>query len=493
MTDYKWKPIEPLSDRDRAIDLGDIKDLYQSWHSARERLKKASAETLQKFADKLVRSLSIETGILERLYELDRGTTEALILHGFVEDLVARSSTNIEPSLLIDILRDQEAAIKLVMDCVSRNRPLTKGVIHELHAILTKHQDTTKAVDQFGRKVDIPLRKGAYKEFPNNPTRPDGITHEYCPPIHVQSEMDNLLTWYLSSQDEDPVVLAAWLHHRFTQIHPYRDGNGRVARALITLVLLKADLLPLVLDRDLRKEYIDALEAADEGNLGTLALLFSNLEKKAILQALSVDAEAEIIHDRTVTRAVIDSLAAKFQRRRIAKDEQLRKVNDVALALRSKTRDIVRDTFHELSKTVEQIGETEDFVMQGGNDSRNEYWYKGDIIEFGRQSDKWVNFDEAHYFIKATIRTGTVRLVFVISFHHVGRELSGIMEATSFAFLEFYEGENDRVAKSEQRFQCSLDPFVITWNTDATKILPAFRKWLDSGLAVAIKEWGDRV
>src|SRR5262249_34957312 len=162
-----------------------------------------------------------------------------------------------------------------------------------------------------------------------------------------ESEMDNLLKWYSNSEGEDPVVLAAWLHHRFTQIHPYQDGNGRVARALITLVLLKANLLPLVLDRDLRKEYIDALEAADEDNLALLVLLFSNLEKKTILQALSVDAESEIAHDRTVTRAVIDSLAAKFQRRRIAKDEQLRKVNSVAFVLRLKTRDVIEDTFKE--------------------------------------------------------------------------------------------------------------------------------------------------
>jgi hypothetical protein len=224
MTNYNWKPIEPLSDHDRAIDLGEIKDLYESWNSVRERLRKASSDTLQKFTDKLVRSLSIETGILERLYDLDRGTTEALILHGFVEDLVSRASTNIEPSLLIDILRDQEAAIKLVMDCVSENRALTKGVIHELHAILTKHQHTTRAVDQFGKKLDIPLTKGTYKELPNNPTRPDGTVHGYCPPIHVQSEMDNLLKWHMNSQNEDPIVLAAWLHHRLPRFIRIKTG-----------------------------------------------------------------------------------------------------------------------------------------------------------------------------------------------------------------------------------------------------------------------------
>ena len=137
MSDYKWKPIEPLSDRDRQIDLAAMRPLYETWRASKERLRQSSPASLKEFSRRLVRRLSIETGILERLYDLDRGTTEALVAHGFVEDLVSRSSTDIEPSRLIDILRDQEAAIQLVMDCVAGNRPLTKGVIHELHSILT--------------------------------------------------------------------------------------------------------------------------------------------------------------------------------------------------------------------------------------------------------------------------------------------------------------------------------------------------------------------
>ena len=175
-----------------------------------------------------------------------------MVLHGFAEELVTRSNTNIEPALLIDLLRDQEAAIQLVIDCIAKKRDLTKGLIHELQAILTNHQETTTAVDQFGRRLEIPLLKGKYKEQPNNPRRPDGTVHEYCPPLHVDSEMSNLLDWVSTYSEDDPIIVASWLHHRFTQIHPYQDGNGRVARALTTLVLLRSDLLPLVIDRDLR-------------------------------------------------------------------------------------------------------------------------------------------------------------------------------------------------------------------------------------------------
>lgn len=153
MREYRWKHIEPLSADDRGIDLADIAPLYDSYRAAKERMKQASPEGLQRFTGQLVRRLSVETGILERLYDLDRGTTEALVATGFVEDLVTRSSTDIDPTRLISILRDQGAAIKLVMDCVGR---LTKGLIHELHAILTKQQETTIAVDQFGTRFEIP-------------------------------------------------------------------------------------------------------------------------------------------------------------------------------------------------------------------------------------------------------------------------------------------------------------------------------------------------
>lgn len=189
-----------------------MRPLYETWRASKERLRQSSPESLNQFSQRLVRRLSVETGILERLYDLDRGTTEVLVTHGFVEDLVSRSSTDIEPSRLIDILRDQEAAIQLVMDCVAGNRPLTKGLIHELHAILTRHEDKTSAIDQFGNRLEIPLLREKFKELPNNPRRSDGSVHEYCPPVHVETEMENLLAWFGQYAGEDPVVLATWLH-----------------------------------------------------------------------------------------------------------------------------------------------------------------------------------------------------------------------------------------------------------------------------------------
>src|SRR5437899_12244449 len=113
-----------------------MRPVYDTWRASKDRLEQSSPASLAQFTQRLIRRLSVETGILERLYDLDRGTTEALVAAGFIEDLVARSSTDIEPADLITILRDQEAAIQLVMDCVAHRRDLTKGTLHELHTIL---------------------------------------------------------------------------------------------------------------------------------------------------------------------------------------------------------------------------------------------------------------------------------------------------------------------------------------------------------------------
>jgi len=75
--DYKWKPIEPLSDRDRKIDLAATRPLYETWRASKGRLQQSSPLGLKEFNERLIRRLSVETGILERLYDLDMGTTEA--------------------------------------------------------------------------------------------------------------------------------------------------------------------------------------------------------------------------------------------------------------------------------------------------------------------------------------------------------------------------------------------------------------------------------
>ncbi len=204
------------------------------------------------------------------------GATQTLIEHGFSANLLSHGDTDIEPGALIEILNDHRAALDMVMDFVGGRRELSGAWIKELHALLCRHQDATEAVTPDGRLVYVPMLKGAYKTQPNNPQRTDGRIHEYCPPIQVASEMENLVSMYQSLPQEMPEVRAAWLHHAFTQIHPFQDGNGRVARALASLDFIRAGLFPVLVRRQEKvTKYIPALERADGGDLSPLVGLFT--------------------------------------------------------------------------------------------------------------------------------------------------------------------------------------------------------------------------
>jgi hypothetical protein len=69
------------------------------------------------------------------------------------------------------------------------------------------------------------------------------------------------------------------------------------------------------------------------------------------------------------------------------------------------------------------------------------------------------NLPENHYFIKGSVGADRERLVFVASFHHVGRELSGIMEAAAFSILEPHEDSEDRDPVKESFSVCPSSPF----------------------------------
>ena len=289
---HSWRPIDDLpEDWQRLVD-SDLHSLADYWNENRDRPGAEGA--IAGFNERLKREWAIETGLIERVYTLTRGITEVLIERGLREEFIPSSATDRDPGLVFDMIRDHAAAVDGLFDFVKRGRRLSASYIKELHSVLLAHQDTASARDVFGRRVEMPLIRGDYKKRPNNPVRPDGLVHEYCPPVQVASEMDRLLAMHGEHEGRGvpPEVEAAWLHHRFAQIHPFQDGNGRVARALATLVMIRAGWFPLVVTDAGRPDYIDALELADTGDLSPLVRLFSGIQRRAFEGAMSTAREA---------------------------------------------------------------------------------------------------------------------------------------------------------------------------------------------------------
>ncbi len=283
---HEWRPIEDLPHDWQSLADAELRQLARYWHENREEL--ISHGAIGEFNERLKREWAIETGLIERVYTLRQGITEVLIEHGLREEFIPSSATDRDPGLVFDMIQDHAAAVDGLFDFVKRERQLSTSYVKELHAVLLAHQETASARNTFGRRVEMPLVKGDYKKRPNNPVRPDGLVHEYCPPEQVASEMDRLLAMHREHgvRGVPPEVEAAWLHHRFTQIHPFQDGNGRVARALATLVMIRAGWFPLVVTDAGRADYIGALEVADRGDLRPLVELFAGIQRRVFEGAI---------------------------------------------------------------------------------------------------------------------------------------------------------------------------------------------------------------
>jgi Fic family protein len=104
-------------------------------------------------------------------------------------------------------------------------------------------------------------------------------------PLQVASEMAQLCQWIQNRLDDrHPVVVAGIAHYHFVRIHPFDDGNGRGARLLMNLVLLRRKYVPAVVRNERRRFYLEALAQADRGDLTPFLLFICD----ALLQTQAV-------------------------------------------------------------------------------------------------------------------------------------------------------------------------------------------------------------
>lgn len=284
-----WQPIA-FDDNWKNCDTSIVDDIAASWFKRRKVLKENSAE-YRDFLDRLKREHAIETGIIERLYSLETGITETFIKEGFVKSYLSHGDTNIPETDLFNHLNDHLDAVNFIFDIVKENRPLTIGFVKELHHLVTRHQKYAEGKDQFGNRLQIKLLKGTYKIRENNPVSSDEVVIMYCPPEHVAAEMDNLVRIFNEEVEKGvhSLILASWFHHAFTTIHPFQDGNGRVARLLASLIFIRYGYFPFtVLREEAKVKYIEALERADKGNPKMLVQYFGEVQKRNIQKALNI-------------------------------------------------------------------------------------------------------------------------------------------------------------------------------------------------------------
>lgn len=466
---HKWQEIADLPAELEQFRDPELESLCLVWLDQKNEVE--GSQRIEAFNEELRREWAIETGIIEGVYTLDRGVTQTLIRRGIDSSLISRGDTDRDPELVARILRSHEHALEGLFDFVNGGRELNTSYIKELHSALLKDQDTVEVFNQFGTRFETALRKGADKEHPNNPIRPNGSLHEYCPPDHVASEMDRLIEFHRehTRRHVHPLIEAAWLHHAFTQIHPFQDGNGRVARGLASLVLIKGELFPLVVHRDDRERYIEALELADDGSLAELVKLFGRLQKRALTHAIgrAADAKPAGSFDEavTVTGDLLAGLGKITAGRQIAATQN-------AAGLVERTRRRLAEAVNKLTGEITRGGSDFRFSLSPlGGTPEQELRSLGEILKYDPNPAGY----SAGYAVSLSAPGVDARIV--ICLHTVGAALRGIIGA-----IAYFSAGAVPVPLSD-------DIFRIDYQGVTPQKVQAYTKWLDDALIRGLAEW----
>ena len=224
-----WQKLQPLSDKDR------------------ERLSRRFT------VDFNYNSNHIEGNTLTY------GQTEILLLFGKVigeadvRDVQEMTASNVGLRIMTE-----EAKVK--------ETPLTQNFIRTLHKTLLREDYTVYRNLPGGVQASYVMHAGQYKTRPNSVITRYGDRFEYASPEETPSLMADLVDWYNKSEQEgklSPVELAALFHYRYIRIHPFEDGNGRIARLMVNFILTRHNY-PMVVVRSRKKsEYLEALHQTD--------------------------------------------------------------------------------------------------------------------------------------------------------------------------------------------------------------------------------------
>jgi len=203
---------------------------------------------------------------------LTQSETEMVLEHG----LTIGGKTLAEH---LEVIGHKEA-IDYIEQLAGQETVISEREIKDLHGLIMRGVDRDEAGHY--RTLDV---------------RAAGTEHVYPPHFQLQDLMTDFVEWLNSETAKrlHPVEYATEAHYRFVSIHPFRDGNGRVGRLLMNLILLKHGYPIAVITNQRRKQYIDALVYAQENNddASSLLELFADASRESLIEYLQMLSTAE--------------------------------------------------------------------------------------------------------------------------------------------------------------------------------------------------------
>jgi Fic family protein len=150
-------------------------------------------------------------------------------------------------------VKDHHQALTFLYELINKkSQPtLSEQLIRDLHKLVVK-----KTEEEFAGK------------YRNSNVFIGGADHTPPDALQVPDQMRDLINWFIKNRKKlHPVELSAQLHHRLVYIHPFFDGNGRTARLVMNIVLMRSKYPLVVILKNDRKKYYRVLDQADKGNL----------------------------------------------------------------------------------------------------------------------------------------------------------------------------------------------------------------------------------
>lgn len=206
--------------------------------------------------------------------------------------LVVEKGLTVEGKTLEEHLEavNHAQAFEWIASLVHRSRTeLTQHHLLELHRLILQKIDGANA----GRYRTVSVRIAGSRAIMPNPAK-------------VPQLMDEFISWLWKARGNE-LVIAADAHFRLVSIHPFVDGNGRVARLLMNLLLMQAGYPPAVIRKEERRRYITSIEA---GQLGKSLDDYYKLIFESIDQSLDIYLDA--VEQKKETTKITGKLLLKI-------------------------------------------------------------------------------------------------------------------------------------------------------------------------------------
>ena len=299
-------------------------------HILTGRVRAAGADDWLDVQDRLFGVAAMESGALDGLFRANPELTTTVLSSAV--DLPAHDEVTGSVELIAECHR---RALVLACEAASDGRAITQNLIAVLQDVITEAQATYTVTTDRGVSVEVELPRRQYKPVSNYLVLRQGRLAVFAPAGRVAAEMQRLTSEFASAEfgGLHPAVQAAYAHYALTAIHPFADGNGRLARVVASIFLLRSVGVPLLVFADQWPCYYQALEAAPHPDD---RWLFTDFVCAAAISAMDLGANLLARSAHEVSGPVVGRRAGYVRRPpRTALDDAARGLLDMlALELR---------------------------------------------------------------------------------------------------------------------------------------------------------------